>query len=176
MNPNANPQRLPHGDDTHKPGCGEAKPEPVVSAGCQFRACARHSRMATNGREARLLLLLGWREASLYRVEVTGGIPEKLLPLPAGEGVASKCSYEMIAQALQTPGKILVSAKPGTAIRGLRHFILWLARMHPRLSARIVGLLPLAHAVLSPAQLLAKAREFDARPVSSSGPRAGSHI
>lgn len=165
--------RHPFSGNANRPGGCEVKPERVVSASCRFRACARSLPQATNGREARLLLLLGPREASLYRMEVTGGIPEQLLLMSTRTRACSSSDYELIAQALRTPGRILISARPGRAASGLRHFIHWLARMHPRLSKRIAGLLPLANAVLSPAQLLAKAREFYVRSGNSPGGTSG---
>lgn len=163
----------------------------ATSAGRHFLACLQNPPPATNGREARLLLVLGLPETRLYRLEITGGTPQRLLPpaldanpsslafsapLPAPIVIAAppcaRSAYPPIAEALQGPGQILVCGKSGSTYLTTRHFLRWLKRLHPGLASRVTGSLIIDENSPNPECLLAKARNFHAGPPSARSPVA----
>jgi hypothetical protein len=131
-----------------------------------FTACPENPPPASNGRAAHLLLILACPDTRLYRLEITGGNPHELLPplLPDSATTKSSSAYPLIAEALQTPGELLVCGRPGNTRLTPRHFLRWLTHLHPQLAARVIGSLTFAHPDLDPESLLAKARQFHAHP------------
>jgi len=129
---------------------------------------------ATNGREPHWLLVIDPHESRLYRAEVNGGCPERILlpdpdahfrhvrnPEEFSKGPeSSDRSFAPLAKALRDAGQIfVVGASPGASAE-MERFIAWLKHHHPELAARIIGSLVADEPPLTEGQLLDKSREF----------------
>jgi len=129
---------------------------------------------------AHWLLVIDHHEARLFRSEMHGAVPQKLLPhepdryfrhaqnsqnLTRGKEKPEPNSFfEPIAQALQAAGDILIFGTGASSSNEMVQFHAWLTKHHPALARRIIGSLVIDEYHLTEAQLLAKAREFYAQP------------
>jgi hypothetical protein len=109
-----------------------------------------------------------------------GAIPEQILPHePNGffrhdqdpkdfsrgqEKPAPNSFFEPVAKALLASGQILVFGTGTGTSSEMDQFITWLKIHHPEVAKRIIGSLVVDEKHLTPDQLLAKAREFYAKP------------
>jgi len=130
----------------------------------------------SNGREPHWLLVIDHHEARLFRAEVNGGIPERILPhepddyfrhahnskaFSRGQEKPDPNSFfEPVAKVLHAPGQILVFGTGTGMSSEMDQFIAWLKLHHPDLAQRIIGSLVVDEHHLTNGELLAKAREF----------------
>jgi len=137
----------------------------------------------TNGGEDHWLLVIDHDEARVFRTEMHGAIPQKVVPheanryfrrahksgdFPKGEENPEQNGYfEPVAKALETHGKILVFGSGTGRSNEMDQFIGWAKFHHPELAARVIGSVVVDEHHSTEPQLLAKARDFYATvPVS----------
>jgi hypothetical protein len=115
-------------------------------------------------------------EARLFRAEVDGGIPQRILPhdlteyfrhahhsrdFSRGQEKPDPNSFfEPVSEALKAPGRIVVFGTGKGTSSEMEQFIQWTALHHPEVSARIVGTLVVDEHHLTEGELVAKAVEF----------------
>ena len=132
--------------------------------------------------EIHWLVVIDHREARIFRSEIRGAAPLQILPhqpddffrharnskdFARGQEKPDPNSFfEPVARALKAPGKILLCGCGKGMGSEMEQFLSWLKRRHPELSGRIIGSLTVDEHQLTEAQLLAKAREFYARPAT----------
>jgi hypothetical protein len=131
---------------------------------------------AANGNPEHCLLVLDHQEARIFRAEMRGSIPDRILPhepsaffrhahnsrdFSRGREKPDPNSYfEPLAAALQAAGGILIFGT-GTGMGSeMEQFVAWSKEHRPDLAGRIVGSVAVDEHHLSEAQLLARAREF----------------
>ena len=131
------------------------------------------------------LLVIDHQEARIFRSEMHGSIPRRIVPLdfehysrhahnlkvlPKDQDSKDPNGFfEPVAKALQGVGLILVlGSGTGTSCE-MDQFIAWSNVHHPELSKRIVGSVVVDESHLTEEQLLAKAREFYANAGKSNG-------
>ena len=133
-------------------------------------------RPATVEGEAHWLLVIDHHEARLFRSEIRGAVPQKLMPhepdryfrheqnsqnLSRGKEKPDPNSFfEPIAKALQAAGQLLIFGSGTGKSSEMDQFIAWLQVHHPELAKRIIGSLVVDEKHLTEGQLLGKAREF----------------
>ena len=124
-------------------------------------------------KDAHWLLLIDHHEARIFRSEIHGGLPRRILPMEyfrhtrdSGEVSRGKEKpdptgfYKPVAVALRAADQILIfGAGTGTS-NEMNQFTAWLNKHHPELARRIVGSIVVDEQRLTDDQLLAKAREF----------------
>jgi hypothetical protein len=130
----------------------------------------------TNDQESHWLLVIDHHKARIFRSEMHGAIPQRILPQepeahfrPAhdakdfsrGKDKPDPSSFfEPVARILQASGEILIfGAGTGTSSE-MEQFVAWFKLHHPDLAKRIIGTLVVDEHHLTEDQLLAKAREF----------------
>ena len=135
---------------------------------------------STGDKEAHWLLVIDHHEARIFRAEMQGAVPQQILPhepddyfrhahnsmeVSRGKEKPDPNSFfEPVVKALHAPGQILVfGAGTGTSSE-MEQFIAWVKAHHPEVAKRIVGSLVVDEHHLTEGQLLAKAREFYAKP------------
>ncbi len=122
------------------------------------------------------LLVIDHHEARIYRSEMRGSVPERILPhepddyfrhthnskdFSRGKEKPDPNSFfGPVAAALQAAGHILVFGRGTGKSNEMDQFIAWARFHHPALARRIIGSLVVDEHHLSAGQLLAKAREF----------------
>jgi hypothetical protein len=130
--------------------------------------------------DAHWLLLIDHHEARIFRSEIHGGLPHRILPETyfshtRDSGNVSKgrekpdpnSFFKPVADALRAAGQILIfGAGTGTSSE-MDQFAKWLEIHHPELARRIVGSLVVDEQHLTDDQLLAKARDFYSKAVPS---------
>lgn len=125
---------------------------------------------------AHWLLVINHCEARIFRPELSGSAPERIVPhepeVDIGPGARAKDSarrrektdpsgfFGPIAKALDAARRILVFGGGTGKASEMEQFVAWLKAHRPELAQRIVGTLVVDEHHLSDAQLLAKAREF----------------
>ncbi len=130
----------------------------------------------TNGNEAHWLLVIDHHEARIFRSEMSGAIPQRILPhdpeeyfrhaenskeFSRGKEKPDPNSFfEPVAKALQTAGQILIFGTGTGTSSQMEQFMAWSKLHHPELARRIIGSLVVDEHHLTEGQLLAKAREF----------------
>jgi hypothetical protein len=132
--------------------------------------------------EAHWLLLIDHQAARIFRSEMDGSLPQRILPHdPDGyfrhapnskdfsrgrEKPDPNSFFEPVAKALPAGGRILVFGSGTGMSSEMDQFIAWVRQHHPELAARIIGTQVVDEHHLTDSQLLAKAREFyaTARP------------
>jgi len=135
-----------------------------------------------DGKETHWLVVIDHREARIFRSEIHGTVPQQILPhkpddyfrhahnskdFSRGQEKPDPNSFfEPVARALKEPGKILVCGCGKGMGSETEQFVAWLKHHHPELAGRLIGSLCVDEHHLTEAQLLAKAREFYARPAS----------
>jgi hypothetical protein len=134
----------------------------------------------TAGTDAHWLLVIDHRDARIFRSEMHGAAPHKILPHPPHEhfrhthhsrdfsrGQAKpdpNSFFEPVAKALASGGSILVFGTGTGTSSEMDQFIEWVESHHPELAQRIIGTLVVDENHLTEDQLLAKAREFYTGP------------
>jgi hypothetical protein len=135
------------------------------------------------GGEAQWLVVIDHHEARIFRSALPGAEPQQILPhepeayfrhahhsrdFSRGQEKPDPNSFfEPVTRALKEPGQILVFGSGKGTGSEMEQFIAWLKSHHPELAGRIVGSLVIDEHHLTVAQLLAKAREFHARPAAA---------
>ena len=125
---------------------------------------------------AHLLVVIDYREARIYRTELHGTVPQRIVPYdPFGFGrdlhynqddsngqrkPELKSFYEAVAKTLQGAKQILLFGSGTGASSAMEQLILNLKSHHPALAARVVGSVAVDEHHLTEDQLLAKAREM----------------
>jgi hypothetical protein len=131
---------------------------------------------------AHLLVVIDHRQARVYQTELHGAVPQRIVPYdPHGFGrylhnvqddsngqrkPELKSYYEAVAQTLRSAEKILVFGSGTGASSAMEQLLIELKRHHHALADRIVGMVVLDEQHLTDDQLLARAREVYATPVS----------
>jgi hypothetical protein len=136
---------------------------------------------ATAG-EVHWLLVIDHHEARIFRSEMHDAIPQRILPhepedyfrhaqnsqnLSRGKEKPEPNSFfEPVAKALQAAGPILIFGTGTGMSNEMDQFNAWVKIHHPALAGRIIGSLVVDEYHLSEGQLLEKAREFYAQPLT----------
>jgi len=131
---------------------------------------------AGNGPETHWLLVIDHHVARVFRAEVSGGVPQQILPhepdeyfrhaqnsenLSRGKEKPDPNSFfEPVAKVLAAPGQILVFGSGTGTSSEMEQFMAWVKLHHADLAQRIIGTLVVDEHHLTVGQLLAKAREF----------------
>lgn len=126
-----------------------------------------------DSQDAHWLLLIDHHEAKIFRSEIRGGLPRKILPVEYSQhtrdsGDVSRGKdkpdptifFKPVATALQTADQILIFGTGTGTSSEMNQFTVWLNQHHPDLARRIVGSMVVNEQHLTDDQLLAKAREF----------------
>ena len=126
-----------------------------------------------DAKDAHWLLLIDHHEARIFRSEIHGGLPQKILPAEYSQhtrdsGDVSRGKekpdatsfFKPVAEALQAAGQILIFGTGTGTSNEMNQFTAWLNKHHPELAKRIVGSVVVDEQHLTDDQLLAKAREF----------------
>jgi hypothetical protein len=122
------------------------------------------------------LLVIDHHEARLFRSEMMGTVPERIVPYePEGhfrhaphssdfsrgqEKPDPTSFFEPVARALQATASVLIFGTGTGSSSEMVQFTDWLKVHHPELSRRIAGAVVIDEHHLTDGQLLAKAREF----------------
>lgn len=127
---------------------------------------------------ARWLLVIDHHEARIFRSDMHGTVPQRILPhdpqeyfrhavhsneVSRGKEKPDPNSFfEPVAKALEAASEILIfGAGTGTSSE-MQQFVAWTQAHRPELARRIIGSLTVDEHHLSDDQLLAKARQFQA--------------
>lgn len=122
-----------------------------------------------------LLVVIDHREARVYRAELTGSVPQRVMPYnPGGFGrhlhyvqddsngqrkPERKSFYEAVAKTLRDAEKILLFGGGTGTSSAMMQLAAELKQHHADLAKRIIGTITIDESHLSEEQLLAKARE-----------------
>jgi hypothetical protein len=128
------------------------------------------------GEEAHWLLVIDHHEASIYRCEMEGAAPRRILPHEPDEYFRHAHNskdfsrgrekpepnsfFEPVAKALQGAGRILIFGSGTGMSSEMDQFVAWLGLHHPEVAGRVIGSRVVDEHHLTEGQLLAKAREF----------------
>lgn len=128
---------------------------------------------------AHWLVVIDHREARIFQSEMRQAVPQKILPHSAhGHSLRTRHSAELargqrtpdpagffrsVATALGDTGKILVFGCGHGTSSEMEQFLTWATVHKPVLAARVIGAVVVDEHHSTPAQLLARAREFYAR-------------
>jgi hypothetical protein len=131
-------------------------------------------------REARCLVVIDHHEARIFRSDLPGSVAEQIRPHQTDAAIsrthgfgdfsrgqekpAPQSFFGPVAAALKAAGQILIFGSGNGAANEMDQFVAWLKIHHPELARRIVGSLIIDQHHLTDAQLLAKARDYYARP------------
>jgi hypothetical protein len=129
--------------------------------------------------EAHWLLVINHRDARIYRTEMRGTTPERIMPhepddffrhaphskdFSRGKEKPDPNSFfEPVAKALQAADRILIFGRGTGMSSEMDQFVAWTKDHHPLLAQRIIGQRVIDESQLTEAQLLAHAREFYAQ-------------
>jgi hypothetical protein len=132
------------------------------------------------GGESHWLLVIDHHEARIYRSEMSGTVPERILPHEPSdffrhapnskdfsrgmEKPDPNSFFEPVAAALKAAGSILVFGTGKGTSSEMEQFVTWLEKHHADISSRVVGSVAIDEHHLSEAQLLLKARDFYSKP------------
>ncbi|HTI70276.1 MAG TPA: hypothetical protein VMF06_09930 [Candidatus Limnocylindria bacterium] len=127
-------------------------------------------------KEAHWLLVIDHHEARIFRSELHGAVPERILPHEPAEHFRhaygskdfnkgkdrpnSESFFEPVTKALQGAGQILILGTGTGMSSEMDQFVGWTKKHHPELAKRILGTVAVDEHHLTESQLLAKAREF----------------
>lgn len=122
------------------------------------------------------LVVLDHREARVYRTELSGSVPQRIVPYdPDGLGrhlhhveddatgqrrPEPEAFYEAVARTLARAQRILVFGSGTGASSAMEQLLARLKRHHPDVAARVAGAFVVDEQHLTEDQLLARAREF----------------
>ena len=131
---------------------------------------------ATDEKDVHWLLVIDHHEARIFRAEMHGAVPQRLLPhtpeeyfrhakhsreVSRGKEKPDPNSFfEPVAKALHAAGRILIFGTGKGTSSEMDQFIAWSKKHHPELAQRFIGSLTVDEHHLTDDQLLAKAREF----------------
>jgi hypothetical protein len=131
---------------------------------------------ATVGEHAHWLVVIDHQVARIFRSELKGSVPERILPhepdeyfrhahnskdFSRGQEKPDPNSFfGPVAKALQTGGPILVFGTGTGTSSEMEQFVAWLKKHRADIAARIIGSLVVDEHHLTEGQLLASAREF----------------
>jgi hypothetical protein len=131
---------------------------------------------ATEEKDVHWLLVIDHREARIFRTEMHGTAPQRILPhapdeyfrhakhskeISRGKEKPDPNSFfEPVAKALQAAGHILIFGTGTGTSSEMEQFIAWSKKHHPELARRFIASLTVDEHHLTDDQLLAKAREF----------------
>jgi len=134
---------------------------------------------AINEREMHWLVVIDHEEARIFRSEIHGAVPQRILPHEpearfrqshdANAFSKSKDKpdpnsfFKLVATKLQAAGRILIFGTGTGKSSEMEQLIVWLKLHHPDLANRIIGSLVVDEHHLTENQLLAKARQFYAK-------------
>jgi hypothetical protein len=126
--------------------------------------------------ESHWLVVIDHHEARIYRSEMHGTVPERIMPHEPSdyfrhapnskdfsrgrERPNPNSFFEPVAAALKGAGKILVFGTGKGTGSEMEQFVAWLGHHHPDMAARVVGSIVVDEHHLSEGQLLSRAREF----------------
>ena len=126
-----------------------------------------------DSKDAHWLLLIDHHEARIFRSEIHGGLPQKILPAEYSQhtrdtGDVSRGKekpdatsfFQPVAAALEAAAQILIFGTGTGTSSEMEQFSVWLKIHHPELAKRIVGSLVIDEQHLTDDQLLAKAQDF----------------
>jgi hypothetical protein len=132
------------------------------------------------GGESHWLLVIDHHQARIYRSEMSGTVPERILPHEPSdffrhapnskdfsrgmEKPDPNSFFEPVAAALKAAGSILVFGTGKGTSSEMEQFVTWLEKHHADISSRVVGSVAIDEHHLSEAQLLLKARDFYSKP------------
>jgi hypothetical protein len=130
----------------------------------------------TAAAETHWLVVIDHHEARIYRSEMSGTAPERILPHEPSdffrhapnskdfsrgkEKPDPNSFFGPVADALKAAGKILIFGTGKGTSSEMVQFATWLGKHHADISSRVVGSIVVDEHHLSEAQLLLKAREF----------------
>ncbi len=137
---------------------------------------------APDVQESHWLLVIDHHDARIYRSEMHGAIPERILPqepeahmrlandakdFSRGKDKPDPNSFfKPVASVLQAGGQILILGTGTGSSSEMEQFIAWFKLHHPDQARHIIGSLVVDEHHLTDDQLLAKAREFYAQAAS----------
>ncbi len=129
-----------------------------------------------DGPDGHWLVVINHHEALVYRSVIHGNVPLQVLPhapeaffrhtahskdFSRGQEKPDPATFfGPVAAALGAAGKIVVFGSGKGTGSEMEQFIAWAKQHHPALAARIIGSVVIDQHHTTPAQLLAKAREF----------------
>ena len=129
-----------------------------------------------NEKEAHWLLVIDHHEARIFRSEMDGATPQRILPYEpenyfrhahnskttsrGQEKPDPNTFFEPVARVLQAAGPILVFGTGTGTSSEMEQFIGWLKHHHPEVAKRVIGSLVVDEHHLTEGQLLAKAKDF----------------
>ena len=130
-----------------------------------------------------LLVVIDHREAQIFRSELHGATPQRIVPFdPHGsgrhlrevdEGASGqrrpelKSFYEAIAKTLNGAEKILIFGSATGASSAMEHLLAELQQHHPAIAKCVIGTVVVNEQHMSDDQLLAEARSFYATKVAT---------
>jgi hypothetical protein len=130
----------------------------------------------TGSDEGHWLLVIDHHQARVFRSEMHGAIPQRILPhdpkeyfrhAPDSKEVSNgkekpdpNSFFEPVAKALQGASQLLIFGTGTGMSSEMDQFIEWVKVHHPDLAGKIIGSLAVDEHHLTENQLLAKAREF----------------
>jgi hypothetical protein len=130
---------------------------------------------ATEG-DIHWLVVIDHHEARIYRSEMSGTLPERILPHEPSdyfrhahnskdfargrERPDPNSFFEPVASALKAAGKILIFGSGKGTSSEMEQFVAWLAKHHAEIASRVAASVVIDEHHMSDAQLLSKAREF----------------
>jgi hypothetical protein len=133
-----------------------------------------------DSQEAHWLLLIDHHEARIFRSEIHGSLPRKILPVEYSQHTRDSRDvsrgkekpdvtifFKPVAEALRAAARILVFGTGTGTSNEMNQFTAWLNQHHPELAGRIVGSVVVNEQHLTDDQLLAKARQFYAAAAQS---------
>jgi len=122
------------------------------------------------------LLVIDHHEARIFRSEMDGPTPQRILPYQpenyfrhahnskttsrGQEKPDPNTFFEPVAKVLQAVGPILVFGTGTGTSSEMEQFIAWLKHHHPEVAKRVIGSLVVDEHHLTEGQLLAKAKDF----------------
>jgi hypothetical protein len=134
---------------------------------------------AVDAKESHWLLVIDHHDARIYRSEMHGAIPQRILPhepeahlrlandakdFSRGKDKPDPNSFfKPVASVLQAGGQILIFGTGTGTSSEMAQFIAWFKQHHPDQARRIIGSLVVDEHHLTDDQLLAKARDFYAQ-------------
>jgi hypothetical protein len=129
---------------------------------------------------AHLLVVIDHREARIYKAELQGSVPQRIIPYdPNGFGrylhnvqddadgqrkPERKSFYKDVAQTLKRAEKVLIFGSSTGASSAMEQLLSELKAHHQDISKRVIGSFVVDEQHLTENQLLAKAREIYAKP------------
>jgi hypothetical protein len=133
--------------------------------------------------ESHWLLVIDHHEARIYRSEMDGAVPSRIMPheptdffrhahnskdfARGREKPDPNSFFEPVAKELQGAGQILIFGSGTGKSSEMEQFVAWLKNHHPELAKRVIGSETIDEHHLTDAQLLAKARESYTRALKS---------